>query len=444
MPSVQLFIQPDHQTATQSLLRDNDCRLSSPHERRSFVITAQLDDSVDKLRALIFHKTSIIPNRQILQFRNKYLQSGSRLEDYGLTNHCTISVRCGNDTNWFDCSRYHIDQGIIRLQDHIESLQREQSKIDSITQSLQQSIESAPSLAQLNRCNVDDRNDKEMRSLQRQVAEFRDLVGDGRTSPICNVIDKEMKSLQTLIQNAQNSVNHEETQKCNVMDKKIQSIDAEIKRLQDQRADLVMQKGTLQSDSVEHRHELQSLRDQHVTQNRRRVERLCAVDMAKIVESLKESKVARFKELEKESSEWDTENLEVWIRNISRGHFNRDHRGYDAFFENLQHQCIDGSNLQELASGVCLGLLGLTDEEDQRLLMQNVNGLLRMNMDNDFIVKGNRCCACLSKCIECVLCPCGHQPFCYECAKRAREHDNRCPICRSQITNVMRTFISGV
>ena len=145
-----------------------------------------------------------------------------------------------------------------------------------------------------------------------------------------------------------------------------------------------------------------------------RVKRLCSVDMDKIVDTLKESKMARFKELEQESSEWDTENLEVWIRNINRGHFNRDHCGYDAFFENVRSQCIDGSNLQELASGVCLGLLGLTNDADQQLLTQNVNELLRMNMDNDFIVKGNRCCACLSKCIECVLCPCGHQPYCYQ------------------------------
>jgi len=280
-----------------------------------------------------------------------------------------------------------------------------------------------------------------MAALQQKVDEFQCSIHSGS---IRTEISSSMASLQTLINNAMNSVNREEEMKCNVIDKKMQNIEAEIKTLKARLAELETQKATLQSNSDQHRTELNALQAQHVQRNKMRVKRLCSVDMDKIVDTLKESKMARFKELEQESSEWDTENLEVWIRNINRGHFNRDHCGYDAFFENVRSQCIDGSNLQELASGVCLGLLGLTNDADQQLLTQNVNELLRMNMDNDFIVKGNRCCACLSKCIECVLCPCGHQPYCYQCAVKSREHDNRCPICRSQITQVMRTFISGV
>jgi len=425
---IQLFIKPHHST--------HECH-------QSFVITASPNDSVDKLRDLIFHKTHIIPNRQLLLFQNKLLQSGSRLNQYrGLSNNCTVEVRYANERDWFDRSRSHIDNGIIKLNQQMECLQREQSKIETVTQSLHHKINSAPSLLQLNRCNVDDAGDKEMSALQHKVDEFQSAMN--QNGSIRTEIQSLMSSLQTLISNAMTSVNHEEEMKCNVIDKKMQSIEAEIKSLESRLSDLETEKATLRSNSDQHRTELNALRTQHVQRNKVRVKRLCSVDMDKIVDQLKESKVARFKQLEERSSEWDTDNLEIWIRNINRGHFNRDERGYDAFFENLRRECIDGGNLQELASGVCLGLLGLTDDADQQLLMQNVNGLLRMNMENDFIVKGNRCCACLSKCIECVLCPCGHQPYCYQCATKSREHDNRCPICRSQITQVMRTFISGV
>eukprot|EP00483_Globobulimina_turgida_P005868 UN05878 len=143
------------------------------------------------------------------------------------------------------------------------------------------------------------------------------------------------------------------------------------------------------------------------------------------------------------------------MKNIENGYFNCEKEKenindcgsggkYEIFFHNLRKQCISGENLQELSSTICLNLLGLTSEKDQNILIQNVNNLLRMNMDNEFIVKGNRCCACLSKCIQCVLCPCGHQPYCFDCANKSRKHDNRCPICRTRIMNVMKTFIAGV
>ena len=202
---------------------------------------------MDTLRDLIFQRTHIVPDRQQLLFQNKILQSGSRLNEYrGLSNHCTVEVRYTNERDWFDRSRSHIDNGIIKLNQQMECLQREQSKIENVTKELEDKIKSAPALSDLHRCKVDDHTDTEMAALQQKVDEFQCSIHSGS---IRTEISSSMASLQTLINNAMNSVNREEEMKCNVIDKKMQNIEAEIKTLKARLAELETQKATLQSNS---------------------------------------------------------------------------------------------------------------------------------------------------------------------------------------------------
>ena len=155
-------------------------------------------------------------------------------------------MRYTNERDWFDRSRSHIDNGIIKLNQQMECLQREQSKIENVTKELEDKIKSAPSLSDLHRCKVDDHTDTEMAALQQKVDEFQCSIHSGS---IRTEISSSMASLQTLINNAMNSVNREEEMKCNVIDKKMQNIEAEIKTLKARLAELETQKATLQSNS---------------------------------------------------------------------------------------------------------------------------------------------------------------------------------------------------
>jgi len=434
---IQIFIKP---MVSVPGISGRDGGSAPSNGGQSFVLTASCDESVDALRSLIFHKTHIVPNRQVLLFQNKVLQSGMRLNEYhGLCDNATVEVRYSNHSDWFDRGRQDIDCGIIRLNGHIEALEEHRHGIEAVTEELAQKIKSAPTLCHLERCKIDDAADREMAALHKKVGALRALLSGGSvTAEIRDAVE----SLSQLISKAITSVNQEEGLRVHRIDRKIAEIECEIKVKEAMLSDLETEKATVRSNSDQHRGDLAAVRTEHVERAKARLSALCNVDMASIVDALRDSKEERFKELERVSSEWDTENLEVWIRSINRRHFDRSE--FDSFFESLRSECVDGGNLQELASGVCCGLLGLSGHDDQQLLIREVNGLLRLNMDNDFIVRGNRCCACLAKCIECVLCPCGHQPYCFQCANTARDHDNRCPICRTQITQVMRTWISGV
>lgn len=48
-----------------------------------------------------------------------------------------------------------------------------------------------------------------------------------------------------------------------------------------------------------------------------------------------------------------------------------------------------------------------------------------------------KCQICMDKISDCVLIPCGHKSYCIDCIQKV---DNKCPCCRSQITNVCKIY----
>ena len=55
---------------------------------------------------------------------------------------------------------------------------------------------------------------------------------------------------------------------------------------------------------------------------------------------------------------------------------------------------------------------------------------------------GTRCTVCLDQPREVLLQPCGHVCVCGDCSKRLRCSGNQCPICRVNIVNTQRAYIS--
>lgn len=56
----------------------------------------------------------------------------------------------------------------------------------------------------------------------------------------------------------------------------------------------------------------------------------------------------------------------------------------------------------------------------------------------------NKCSVCLENNVNSVLYKCGHMCMCYVCAlKLLLQHESKkCPVCRSEITDVIRTYLS--
>ncbi len=48
-----------------------------------------------------------------------------------------------------------------------------------------------------------------------------------------------------------------------------------------------------------------------------------------------------------------------------------------------------------------------------------------------------KCQICMEKMSNCVLIPCGHKSYCFECIEKCQ---NKCPCCRSSITNVCKMY----
>ena len=376
----------------------------------TFVVKVDRNELVDSLRNIIYSKCQIAPNRQILFFNNKQLLSGSRLNEYhGLNGHSTINVLYNDNKDWFNKERQNIEECILKLNESINHLKNEQNKIDSVTKNLRKCIETAPNLSSLNECKIDDFCDQNMSKLNAMVHNFQS------NKAIKDRIDSCLHSLNLLIANALTSVNHEEEIKCSQIDEKMQKIETEMKRMEQTLNELESERARICSKNDKHRSDLNQITEHHIASNEHKIEAIVnGINMQQIVDNLRQSQTKRFRELESKNDEFDSNELIVWIKHINNGHFAKESGEFDWFFECIERECIDGSHLQELSSNVCLSLLGLTNECDQNILIQHVNNLLRMNMNNDFIVKGNRCCACLSKCIQCVLVPCGHQPYCYE------------------------------
>lgn len=54
----------------------------------------------------------------------------------------------------------------------------------------------------------------------------------------------------------------------------------------------------------------------------------------------------------------------------------------------------------------------------------------------------DKCTVCMTKQIDVVLIPCGHMCVCKDCSLLICKNDDRCPICRRTIVQVIKTFRS--
>merc|ERR550532_685691 len=80
----------------------------------------------------------------------------------------------------------------------------------------------------------------------------------------------------------------------------------------------------------------------------------------------------------------------------------------------------------------------LIEDEDQSVLLRN---LCRVCENWTGSKRRDLCGLCMENRINSVMIPCGHQYSCYDCLVDNEIH--KCPICRKQITEKMRTYMNG-
>ena len=54
----------------------------------------------------------------------------------------------------------------------------------------------------------------------------------------------------------------------------------------------------------------------------------------------------------------------------------------------------------------------------------------------------HECAICMDRTRDSLLCPCHHMITCGECAKSLQNRNDFCPVCRKQITSVIRVYHS--
>merc|ERR1719242_865007 len=152
-------------------------------------------------------------------------------------------------------------------------------------------------------------------------------------------------------------------------------------------------------------------------------------------ETLSEHIQKRIEHFEEMRVEWTTEDVQCWMHLIEDEYFDDDE--YESFLKQLVEMGIDGEKLPELNSKILLGMMGL-DDEDQSVLLRN---LCRVCENWTGSKRRDLCGLCMENRINSVMIPCGHQYSCYDCL--VNNQIDKCPICRKQITQKMRTYMNG-
>lgn len=62
--------------------------------------------------------------------------------------------------------------------------------------------------------------------------------------------------------------------------------------------------------------------------------------------------------------------------------------------------------------------------------------------DKDRAFQTEECKICILKEANAVFYKCGHSSVCFECASRIRSQTNKCPFCKSDIEDIIRTYKS--
>jgi len=101
---------------------------------------------------------------------------------------------------------------------------------------------------------------------------------------------------------------------------------------------------------------------------------------------------------------------------------------------------------------VVLGEKVITSQRNNRNIMKIINNgfvVLRncISAPSIFINKKSNISENKSKCVICmtndcshVISPCGHKCLCYECTKNHTNKILKCPMCRTDVTNIMNVF----
>jgi len=126
---------------------------------------------------------------------------------------------------------------------------------------------------------------------------------------------------------------------------------------------------------------------------------------------------------------------------------------------------INGFNLSEL-NDLSMKLMGIHDVAVRQLCIGYIDTLLSKygadkschyspychspscsdsSADSEEHSAGhNACCICATNAVSTVIVPCGHAAYCKDCSHEAVKYSNRCPICRTQITQIITVYKAGL
>merc|ERR1712228_296865 len=146
---------------------------------------------------------------------------------------------------------------------------------------------------------------------------------------------------------------------------------------------------------------------------------------------------------EKQYKEWSTNDVIEWMLLIENGLFDNDkYCKMMIAIQNNQKLQIDGNSLKDLQNDSLLKLIsdGCLDKSERKILIENVDRVLNVGIDEQ---PKNGCTICVDGKINSVFIPCGHQAACFACYEKDNNRFRKCPICRKEIADVIKTFMNG-
>ena len=143
---------------------------------------------------------------------------------------------------------------------------------------------------------------------------------------------------------------------------------------------------------------------------------------------------------ERDYINWQTADVVDWIRFIENGKFNDPK--YKNFIKRIIELQIDGQKFKDMNDKSTLMLIGLTEAHACQILINHIKRVIAQENGESY---HNNCAICVKNHVDCILTPCGHKSCCYDCyQKRKDAFNNKCPICRNEITNAIQTFMNGI
>eukprot|EP01083_Nonionella_stella_P152208 487562_1 len=150
----------------------------------------------------------------------------------------------------------------------------------------------------------------------------------------------------------------------------------------------------------------------------------------------------RIEGFERKYDEWSSLSVVSWISKIENDYFSAADGKYDPLFEAIEKWNITGARLQEMDSKLFLNVVGLSEDE-QVVLITHIQRVIDAKQKE--MAPANVCGVCVRNEINSVMIPCGHQYYCTQCvSEHGSQIPTECPICRTRIRQIIKTFMSGV